>query len=182
MGMGMPVTSCYVILTAVGVSSLVAVGVEPINAHMMLFWSTILGGITPPVCVAAYVAAQVAQADPMKTGFSALKMGMTFYIIPMLFLTSNFLTGTIWEIVCIFFIMAWGFYFMVLGIEGYLYTKLGFVGRIICLVIFFFTCFGVSNFVAMTVRIGLITAATLLGIFIIIFQKKKYKYDWKCLQ
>lgn len=168
MGMGMPVTSCYVILVSLGAAAMTAVGFEPINTHMLIFWCTCLGSVTPPVCVAAFVAAQVAQADPMKTGFSSLKMGSSFYIIPCVFLISNFLTGTWYEIFAIFLIMGWGLYFMVIGIEGYQRQKTGVVFRVLSLAVFFACFFSVANFVPMYLRLILLAAGIAVGVFILL--------------
>lgn len=137
MGMGLPVTSCYVILVSLGAAAMNAVGFGLLETHMFIFWSTCLGSVTPPVCVAAFVAAQVAQADPMKTGFTSLKMGSCFYIVPTFFLISNFLSGSWFEIFLIFLVLLFGIYFMVVGIEGFCGKKLNAVWRIAALLTFF---------------------------------------------
>jgi TRAP-type uncharacterized transport system fused permease subunit len=44
--------------------------------------------ITPPVAIAAYAAASLAQTDPMRTGWAAVRFGWIAYIIPFLFVRS----------------------------------------------------------------------------------------------
>ncbi len=60
-------------------------GVAPIVAHMFVFYYAIISTITPPVCVAAYAGAAIAEAPPMKTGFMSMKLGIVAFIVPIMF-------------------------------------------------------------------------------------------------
>jgi TRAP transporter 4TM/12TM fusion protein len=85
LGMGMPTTGVYILLAALVAPSLVQVGVKPMAAHMFVMYFGMMSMITPPVAIAAYVAASIAQCDPMKTGWAAVRFGWIAYIIPFLF-------------------------------------------------------------------------------------------------
>lgn len=131
-GMGLPSASCYIILAALSAPVLISLNVEPIAAHMMIFWFCQLAGLTPPVCIPAFVAAGIANANPMKTGFSSLMMGSSFYFIPIFFLITPLLTGTLLEKIISTIVIIAGVYFLVAALEGYLFKNLGKVSRIAC--------------------------------------------------
>jgi TRAP transporter 4TM/12TM fusion protein len=84
-GMGSSTTGSYIILSVVAAPALIKLGVPMIAAHLAVFYAACLSNITPPVCVSAFAAAAIAGADPMRTGFAALKFGATLMIIPFSF-------------------------------------------------------------------------------------------------
>jgi TRAP-type uncharacterized transport system fused permease subunit len=81
-GMGSSTTGSYIILAVVAAPALVQLGVPEIPAHLVVFYAACLSNITPPVCVSAFAGAAIAKADPMKTGFAALKYGTTLILVP----------------------------------------------------------------------------------------------------
>lgn len=131
-GMGLPSASCYIILSALGAPALISLGVSPIAAHLLIFWFTQLAGITPPVCITAFVAAGIAESSPMKTGFTALEMGSTFYLVPFLFLFTPLVNGTLPEMLITALLTALAFYMMVSCVENYLHGRPGPVVRVLC--------------------------------------------------
>ena len=100
LGMGMPTTGVYVLLAALVAPSLVGAGVAKLSAHMFILYFGMMSMITPPIALAAFAAASISQADPMKTGFVAMRMGWVAYVIPFLFVLSPTLlaVGTPWKI------------------------------------------------------------------------------------
>ncbi len=84
-GMGSSTTGSYIILAVVAAPALIQLGVPEIAAHLVVFYAACLSNITPPVCVSAFAAAAIAGADPMRTGFAALKFGITLVLIPFSF-------------------------------------------------------------------------------------------------
>ena len=85
LGMGMPTTPAYIVVATLGAPALIKMGVAPIVAHMFVFYYAIISTITPPVCVAAYAGAAIAEAPPMKTGFMSMKLGIVAFIVPIMF-------------------------------------------------------------------------------------------------
>ncbi len=85
-GMGMPTTAAYVLVAAVLAPALTNVGIEPIVAHMFVFYYATISVITPPVCVAVFVAAGIAQTDWLRVAREALKLGAVTYLIPFMFI------------------------------------------------------------------------------------------------
>ena len=88
MGCGIPTTANYLIMVTVAAPALVQMGVEPIVAHFFVFYYGVLADITPPVALAAYAAAGMANADPFKTGNTAFRLGLGKALVPFVFVFS----------------------------------------------------------------------------------------------
>jgi TRAP transporter 4TM/12TM fusion protein len=88
LGMGLPTLGVYVLLAALVAPALIEVGIDPIGAHLYVMYFGMMSMITPPVAIAAFAAAGIANASPMRTGFSAMRFGWTAYIVPFLFVAS----------------------------------------------------------------------------------------------
>ncbi len=101
MGCGIPTTANYIIMVAVAAPTLVQLGVQPLAAHMFVFYFGILADLTPPVALAAYAAAGMAGSDPFKTGNTAFKLGISKLLVPFVFIFSPslllVLKGFTWE-------------------------------------------------------------------------------------
>jgi TRAP-type uncharacterized transport system fused permease subunit len=85
LGMGVPTTAAYVLGASVCVPPLMKLGVDPLIAHMFVFYYAILSAITPPVCSAVYVAAALAGSNWLKTGFLACQLALAGFIVPFAF-------------------------------------------------------------------------------------------------
>ncbi|NLL20349.1 MAG: TRAP transporter permease [Firmicutes bacterium] len=85
MGMGLPTTAAYIVVGTMAAPALVEMGLLPLAAHLFVFYFAIISAITPPVALAAYAAAGIAKDDPMKIGFTAVRLTMGAFIIPFLF-------------------------------------------------------------------------------------------------
>ena len=82
LGMGVPTVAAYLILAILVAPSLVEFGIPAIAAHMFVFYFGIISAITPPVAMAAYVGAGIADAPPVKVGFTACKLALPAFIVP----------------------------------------------------------------------------------------------------
>ncbi|MDA0361681.1 MAG: TRAP transporter fused permease subunit [Proteobacteria bacterium] len=85
LGMGMPSVPAYINVALLMGPMLVGLGIATFTAHMFIFYFAVASAITPPVAVAAFAAASITKADPMATGFSAVKSGIVMFIIPFVF-------------------------------------------------------------------------------------------------
>lgn len=85
LGMGMPTTPAYIIMTALLVPAIVKFGVAIPAAHMFAFYFAILSAITPPVALAVFAAAGLAKSDLWATGLAAMRIAGTAFIIPFMF-------------------------------------------------------------------------------------------------
>jgi TRAP-type uncharacterized transport system fused permease subunit len=88
LGCGVPTTATYIIMVTVAAPALGLLGVEPIVAHMFVFYYGVLADITPPVALAAYAGASMAGADPFKTGNTAFRLAMAKVLVPFVFVAS----------------------------------------------------------------------------------------------
>ncbi|TAG78987.1 MAG: TRAP transporter permease [Betaproteobacteria bacterium] len=88
MGCGIPTTANYIIMVTIAAPALVQMGVEPIVAHFFVFYYGVLADITPPVALAAYASAGMANSDPFKTGNTAFRLGLGKALVPFVFVFS----------------------------------------------------------------------------------------------
>ena len=97
LGAGAPITATYVILAVLVPPALATLGVSVEAAHMTLIWFSQLSSITPPVCLVVFAAAAIAQADPFRTSYHAMKFSAFLIVMPFLFVYTPLLgTGTLW--------------------------------------------------------------------------------------
>jgi TRAP-type uncharacterized transport system fused permease subunit len=88
LGMGMPTSGVYVLLAFLVAPGLIEAGVDKIPAHLFILYFGMMSMITPPIALAAFAAAAISRADPMTTGFAAMRMGWVAYVIPFMFVLS----------------------------------------------------------------------------------------------
>ncbi|OMH33967.1 TRAP transporter permease [Motiliproteus sp. MSK22-1] len=106
-----------------------------LSAHMIIFWLSQDSNVTPPVCLTAFAAAAIAKTPPMATGFTAWKVAKGLYIVPLLFAYTQFIGGTVIEILGIFTFSLFGIYALAAAIEGFLESKLNLISRAVALVL-----------------------------------------------
>ncbi|HAK44424.1 MAG TPA: C4-dicarboxylate ABC transporter [Spirochaeta sp.] len=100
LGMGVTITSSYILLSILAAPALVQLGVPLLTAHLVVFWFCQTGGVTPPVALVAFAASSIAECSPAKAGTSAVKLASPLFLMPFLFVyTPLLLTGTIPAIV-----------------------------------------------------------------------------------
>jgi TRAP transporter 4TM/12TM fusion protein len=133
LGMGMPTTGVYVLLAALVAPSLIEAGVAKLSAHMFILYFGMMSMITPPIALAAFAAASISRADPMKTGYVAMRMGWVAYVIPFLFVLSPTLImiGAPWMIALNVATATVGVYVASVAMVGYFTRPLGVVIRIL---------------------------------------------------
>ncbi|TFF23328.1 TRAP transporter fused permease subunit [Jiella endophytica] len=83
LGMEVPTTAAYVICVTVAGPALQHLGIEPLLAHLFVFWFALLSTITPPVCGAVFIAAGMAGENWLKVAASAMRLGVGLYVIPL---------------------------------------------------------------------------------------------------
>ncbi|MEC7764976.1 MAG: TRAP transporter fused permease subunit [Pseudomonadota bacterium] len=93
LGMGMPTAAVYILLSSILGPSLIHVGVEPLAAHMFIFYFGLLSMLTPPVAIASYTAAGLAGAKMGETSITALRLAAIAFIVPFLFVLEPALLG-----------------------------------------------------------------------------------------
>ena len=122
LGMGMPTTPAYIIMTALLVPAIIKLGVIPPAAHMFAFYFAILSAITPPVALAVFAAAGLAKADLWASGWAAVRIGAAGFIVPFMFVyePALLMIGDWPTILWSFATAATGCILLAAGLHGYL--------------------------------------------------------------
>ena len=94
LGMGIPTTAAYVLVAAVMAPALIEISIEPLAAHMFVFYFATISVITPPLCVAVFVAASIADTSWFGVALNAVRLGAVTYVVPFMFLTYP---GMLWS-------------------------------------------------------------------------------------
>jgi len=133
LGMGMPTLAIYVLLGALIAPAIVEAGVEDIPAHLFILYFGMMSMITPPIALAAFAASTLTKADPMATGFAAMKFGWTAYLVPFLFVFSPtlILFGEPADIAIDVTTVVIGTYYGSIAVVGYFVRNLNFAMRTI---------------------------------------------------
>ena len=93
LGMGLPTTAKYIILSIMAAPALVQLGVLPLAAHLFILYFGVIADVTPPVAVAAYAGAGIAGGNTMRTGLNALRLAIGGFMIPYIFALDPGLLG-----------------------------------------------------------------------------------------
>lgn len=142
MGMGLPTTAAYIVCATAVAPALTGLGLPLLPAHLFLLYFASISAITPPVAVASFAAAGIAEENPMRVGFTAVKLGITGFILPFAFALNNdyvTLAPTLQTVIT----WASGFvicYSLAIALQGYIEKKITIIERIafvgvICLTI-----------------------------------------------
>lgn len=143
-GLGLPVTSTYIIVSTLGAAALSELGATLLAAHLIIFWFAQTATITPPVCMTAFVAAAIAGARPMRTGFEAMRVGAALYLVPFMFAYTNVLSNSVWRVVFDSAASLLALVFMTAAVEGYFRSHLRIPERLVVLAAS--ACFFISTF------------------------------------
>lgn len=88
LGMGLPTAACYITAATIAAPTLTELGVPDLAAHLFVLYYAVLSGITPPVALAAFTAAGIADASTNKVAMTSLKLGAAGFLVPMAFVMS----------------------------------------------------------------------------------------------
>lgn len=133
LGMALPTVAAYLIANTLFCSAIQGLGVEALVANMFIFYFGVVAQITPPVCLASFTAAGIANASAWKTGWKAFFFAITAFIAPFMFVyrPSILLIGTVAEIAVSCVMTACATFFLAAGVAGYMGKTLNIVERIL---------------------------------------------------
>jgi TRAP transporter 4TM/12TM fusion protein len=133
LGTGLPTVACYILLATLVAPTLIQMGIDPMAAHMFILYYGCLSAISPPVAIAAFIAANLAEADHNKTGWTAMAFGWTIFVIPFLFVFSpSLLLRGPWLLIGVNFVTAIaGVWFIAAAGMGYSFRHLRPVERLL---------------------------------------------------
>jgi len=127
LGMGVPTTANYCIMAATCAPILIRMGVPDIAAHFFVFYFGIVADLTPPVALAAYAGAAIAQANPMKTALTATKLAIAAFIVPYVFAMNPALLlidTSLGSVILICITSVVGIFGVSAALEGYLFRPI----------------------------------------------------------
>ena len=134
LGMGLPSIPTYIITSTMAAPALATLGVEPLVAHMFVFYFGLFANLTPPVALAAFAAAGLSGADPVRTGFQSMRLSLAGYIIPFIFVYNPAMLlqeVTVMEAIQVAITGTIGVLLLSIAVEGHLMTKVNWVLRIV---------------------------------------------------
>ncbi|HSQ11362.1 MAG TPA: TRAP transporter large permease subunit, partial [Candidatus Deferrimicrobium sp.] len=131
LGMSMPTAVVYITLAVLVGPALAQLGIDPLAAHLFLFYFGMLSLITPPDCLATYTAAAIAGSDFWQTGWTGMRLGIAAYVVPFVFALhpALILKGPLGEIIFAVVACAIGTFLLAVGCAGYLYRLLNWPKR-----------------------------------------------------
>lgn len=133
LGMGITATTSYVILAVLAAPALQELGVPLLASHLIIFWASLIANVNPPVCLAAFAAAAIAKAEPMKTGWTSLIFAQPLYIMPLCFAYAPaiLLIGETAVIVQTVISITLGIYFAACFFQRWMFRKLILIERLV---------------------------------------------------
>jgi TRAP-type uncharacterized transport system fused permease subunit len=134
LGMGIPTTATYIVLATMAAPALQKLGVEPLAAHLFVFYFGVVADITPPVALAVYAGAAIAGSDPWKTGIEAVKLSIGAFMVPYFFVVSPVLIligATPLLLLQVLGTAVLGMFALSIAVVGYWKSKLAVVTRIV---------------------------------------------------
>jgi len=137
LGMGLPVTAAYIVLSVMAAPALQEMGMALIAAHMVIFWLSQSSNVTPPIALAAFAGAGIAGARPMGAAVEAVKLAKGLFIVPLMMVYSPLLltaandwggalSGAFW---CALLIVA-----SATAIEGFAFRPMPALQRLLCII------------------------------------------------
>lgn len=151
LGMGMPVAPAYMITVVIAGFLLQKIGIAIISAHLFAFYFATMASVTPPVALAAFTAAGISGGSTFKTGFLALKLALSGFIIPFVFVYNpSVLIGvTSWQKTFLSFVfLSLAVLFLSFGLQGYVFRKTNFIQMILLLLGSFFLITNIEGLVS----------------------------------
>ncbi len=137
LGMGVPTTANYCIMAATCAPILVRMGLPPIAAHFFVFYFGIVADLTPPVALASYAGAAIAQANPMKTAITSTKLAIGAFIVPYIFALNPamlFIDTSVLEVILISITSLVGMYAVASSLQGYMLCNMLWIQKILSLI------------------------------------------------
>ncbi len=125
LGMGLTTTACYVILAVLVAPALVEMGVDPMAAHLFVFYYGMYSFITPPVALGAYAASGLSGSPPLYTGYVAWTIALPGFLLPFIFVyyPGLLLKGNLLMILPVTITAVFGIYFFSVGIVGFFHRR-----------------------------------------------------------
>ena len=169
LGMGLPTLGVYVLLATLVAPGLIEVGIAPIAAHLFVLYYGMMSMITPPVAVAAFTAAGMAGANPMRTAVKAVTTGWIDFLIPFVIVFSPGLVmqGGVGLVAITVTTLILGIFLISIAMTGYFLRPLALITRLAASIVGLVLCIPVNSFASASF---VVAAAAVLGILLLAFE------------
>jgi TRAP-type uncharacterized transport system fused permease subunit len=162
LGMGVPSVVCYLLMATMMGSLLKELGVQPIAAHMFILYYGMMSMVTPPVALAAYAGASIADAPIMKTAMTAFNYSLVGFALPFMFIYQPALlilappgqTLVWYQVVISTILAAAGVIALSAAVVGYLRARLSWFSRLLLIVAAIFLLYPAINHIAVDIAIN----------------------------
>jgi len=133
LGMGLPTTAKYIILSTLAAPAIHKMGVPMLAAHLFILYYGVIADITPPVALAAYAGAGIARANAMRTGFTALGLALAGFIVPFMFAYNQALLfqAPLWKVLLTSGTAILGVIALAACVQNYYISKLNLLERVL---------------------------------------------------
>jgi TRAP transporter 4TM/12TM fusion protein len=134
LGLGLPSIPCYIITATMAAPALSAYGIEPLAAHLFVFYFGAIANLTPPIALAAFAGAGIAGSDPQRTGWISCKLALAGFIVPFIFiyrpglliLNSEWFDIVTATVTTVFAVIA-----LAAATEGFLFARMNWLTRLV---------------------------------------------------
>ena len=125
LGMGLPTVAAYIICASVVAPSLTLMGINELVAHMFIFYFACISAITPPVALASFAAAGIAETSPWRVGMMSFRIAFAAYVIPFMIVYTPALLakGTILQVSGALAIASFGVFSIAGSLQGWFLYK-----------------------------------------------------------
>jgi TRAP transporter 4TM/12TM fusion protein len=132
LGLGLPSIPCYIITATMAAPALSTFGIDPLAAHLFVFYFGAIANLTPPIALAAFAGAGIAGSDPQRTGWISCKLALAGFIVPFIFIYKPamlILDSGVMDIVIATGTTVLAVMALAAATEGFLFTKLNWLMR-----------------------------------------------------
>lgn len=132
LGLGLPSIPCYIITATMAAPALSMYGIDPLSAHLFVFYFGAIANLTPPIALAAFAGAGIAGSEPQRTGWISCKLALAGFIVPFIFIykpallihdsgVTDIATATITTVLAVIALAA--------ATEGFLFVRMNWLVR-----------------------------------------------------
>ena len=132
LGMGMPTPSAFILSAVLVGPTMLALGIGVLQTNMFILYFAVLSAMTPPVAVAAFAAAAIADAKPLGIAVGAVRLAITAFIVPFAFVYGDglLMNGSVANIIISCATAVVGVILLSIGVEGYFKARLNTLARL----------------------------------------------------
>jgi len=135
-GMGVPTTAAYILVAILSAPAMIQIGIDPLVAHLFIYYFSMLACLTPPVGAASLVAANIAEANYYRTCFTATRLALPGFVLPFFFIFKPLIIGAARVDVVLFnaFTLTLGLISITILFESRLFIKLSIIEKFLYIV------------------------------------------------